>query len=86
MTWYDLKNPYWIGTYAFIWLQTNKKTSYPSQIPTWLQEQINEPITQEELIDSTDSDIPNLIYIPKEVLFQNYLLPPLVWAHSDDAS
>ena len=29
-------------------------------------------------MDGTESDIPNLIDIPKEVLFQDYLLPPWI--------
>ena len=32
-------------------------------------------------MDSTDSDIANLINVPKEVLFQDYLLPPWIWTH-----
>ena len=50
--------------------------SYPSQIPMPLQEPIYESITLAEPMNSTDSDIPNFINIPKEVFFQNYLYPP----------
>ena len=52
------------------------ETSHSSQIPTQSQDLINEPV--EEPMDSTDSDIPNLIDIPKEVLFHDYLLPPWI--------
>ena len=61
------------------------ETSYPSQIPTPLQEPISKLVTQEEPMDSTDSDIPNLIDITKEVLFHDYLLLPCIWTHLDDA-
>ena len=54
------------------------ETSYPSPI--------NEPIAQEESMDTTGSDKPDLTNIPKEVLFQDCLLPPWIWTHSDDAS
>ena len=48
--------------------------SYPSQILNPSQEPINETISQDELMDSMDSDKPNLTDVPKEVLFQDYLL------------
>ena len=57
----------------------------PSHIPTPLQEPIDEPINQEEPMESMDSDIPDLINVPKEVLFQEYILPPSIWNDSDGA-
>ena len=51
------------------------ETSYPSHIPTPSQESINDSITNAESMDSMDSDMLNLIDVPEEVLFQNYLLP-----------
>ena len=51
-------------------------TSYPSQISTQSQGSINDSVTKAEPINSMDSDMPNLINVPKEVLFQDYLFPP----------
>ena len=44
-------------------LDKSEKSYFP-QICTPLQKPINDPITKEEPMDSTDSDVPNLIYIP----------------------
>ena len=52
------------------------ETSYHSQIYTQSQKPINDPITQEEPMDSKDSDVSNLIDVPEEILFQDYLLAP----------
>ena len=54
------------------------ETSYPSQISTPSQEPINKSITQEEPMDSTESDIPDLIDILEDALFQHYLLLPWI--------
>ena len=54
------------------------ETSYPSQIPTQLQEPVYKSATLEGPMDSMISDMPNLIDVPKEVLFQNYLDTPWV--------
>ena len=51
------------------------ETSYSSQLPTQLWELINEPIAWEKTIDDTDSDMPDLINVPEEVLFQDYPSP-----------
>ena len=50
--------------------------SYPSQVPTQLQEHVYESVTLKEPMGSMFSDMPNLINVPKEMLFQNYLYTP----------
>ena len=62
------------------------ETSHSSQIPTPLQETFSKPIPQEEPMDNTDSDMPNLINVPEEVLFQDYLSPPWIWTYSNVAN
>ena len=59
-----------------IYMALNKsETSYPSQTLSLPQKPINEPIPQEETMDITKRVIPDLINIPKEVLFNDtYLL------------
>ena len=52
------------------------ETSYLSQILTHLQESVNESATLEESMGNMFSDMPDLIDIPKDVLFQNYLYTP----------
>ena len=70
MAQYGLKNPY--QTETCIHMAPGKsETSYFSQIPTPLQEPITKSITQEEPMDSTDSDVPYLTNVPKEVLLQD---------------
>ena len=54
------------------------EASYPSQIPTKPQESAYKSPTLEELMDSMFSDMPDIIYIPEEVLFQNYLYAPWI--------
>ena len=60
-------------------------TSYLSQIPTPSQESVNDSVTQAEPMHSTDSDMLDFINIPEEVLFQDYLFPPWMQTHSNDA-
>ena len=50
--------------------------SYPSQIHIQLQEPVYESATLEEPLESIIRDMPNLINIPKDMLFQNYLYAP----------
>ena len=73
--------------YLWIHMAPDKpETSYPSQISMALQEPINEPVTWAELMDSMDSDIPNLIDVPEEVIFQDNILQPWMWTWLFDAS
>ena len=69
--------------YTYGW---ENQTNYPSQITTPLQETIYALAMLEEPMDNMINDMPDLIDIPKEVLFQNYLYPPWMWTHSNDAS
>ena len=74
MTQYGLRNLYWTETYAFIWVWENQwQVTFSNTHPT--QEPIYESIIQDEPMDSMESGISNLINIPKEVFFQNYLYP-----------
>ena len=75
MTQFDLKNLYLTETCASIFLQTNQKqVTHPKcSIPALSQESINDSIIKAKPMDSMDSDIFDLIDIPEEVLFQDYL-------------
>ena len=75
MTWYGLRNLYQTEICAFISL-TKSETSYLSQIPTAPQKPMYESIIQEMAMDSIISDMPNLINVPKEVFFLDFLYPP----------
>ena len=59
------------------------EANYPSQMPTQLQEPVYESATLKESKDSLFSDMPNLINVPKEVFFQNYLYTPWMWTFPD---
>ena len=85
MTWYGLRNLYQTAICAYTWHQENQRLVILLKYPTPLQEPIYKLVIQEEPIDSMISDMLNLIDVPNEVLFPDYVLESWVWINLNDA-
>ena len=71
LTWHVLRNQKEI--YAYTWPWENQRLAILSKYPPNLQEPVYKSAILEDPMDSMSCDMPDLIDVLKEVLFQNYL-------------